>query len=113
MSVFKILVTEAEASCIKDLSVLQPNAKKYHLTFLAMMLDRIGQTFELLSKAFMNRTIPGSKDGQEERSLASMLGEIVWSPLTEIIIKDCLEKCVPKTSSQVQNPAFINALISL
>ena len=85
------------------LFLFQPNAKIYYLTLLAIMLERIGQTFEQLSEAFMNRSIPSSSDGQEERSLASMLGEIIWSSLTEIIIKDCLEKCMPKTSSQVSN----------
>ena len=71
------------------------------ITFLVTMLEKIGQTLQLLSKAFMNRTIPGSGDGQEDLSLASMFGDVIWSSLTEIIIKDCLEKFVPKTSSQV------------
>ena len=66
------------------------------------MLGRVEQTFEHLSKAFMNRTISGSNGGQEEQPLVSILGEIIWSSLTEIIIKDCLGKCVPKTSSQVR-----------
>ncbi|XP_028399895.1 centromere/kinetochore protein zw10 homolog [Dendronephthya gigantea] len=69
---------------------------------ISTMLDRIGQTFEHLSKAFVNRTFPDANDGQEEQSLAGMLGEIIWKQLTEIIIKDCLEKCVPTTSSQLE-----------
>jgi hypothetical protein len=67
------------------------------------MLENIGQTFQLLSKAFMNRSILCSNDGQKEQSMASMLGNIIWSSLTGIIIKDCLEKFVPKTSSQVSS----------
>ncbi|CAB4020377.1 centromere kinetochore zw10 homolog, partial [Paramuricea clavata] len=86
-------------ACIFSFSKDLTKSSKLGIT---IMLERIGQTFEQLSEAFMNRSIPGSNDGQEQRSLASMLGEIIWSSLTEIIIKDCLEKCVPKTSSQLE-----------
>ena len=72
------------------------------LFLLATMLDRIEQTFEHLSKAIVSITISGSNCEEEDRSLVSLLGEVIWPSLTEIIIKDCLEKYVPKTSSQVR-----------
>ena len=75
------------------------------------MLQRIGQTLDQLSKTFMSITISPSNDEQNEQSLASMLGEIVWPSFTDIIIKDYLEKCVPTTSSQVSSLAFIIVLI--
>ncbi|XP_046859570.1 centromere/kinetochore protein zw10 homolog isoform X2 [Xenia sp. Carnegie-2017] len=66
------------------------------------LLDRIMQSFQNLNIAFMNQNIPVANDGKEEKCLASTLGEIIWPSLSDIIIKDLLEKYIPNTSSHIE-----------
>lgn len=71
------------------------------------LLDRIMQSFQNLNIAFMNQNIPVANDGKEEKCLASTLGEIIWPSLSDIIIKDLLEKYIPNTSSHVRNYDYL------
>ena len=95
----KPVQSQNDEACIFSFSKEMSKSSKFGIT---SVLEKIGQTLQLLSKAFMNRTIPRSNDGKEEQSLASMLGGMIWPSLTDIIIKDCLEKFVPNTSGQLE-----------
>ena len=67
------------------------------------VFERMNMVFEFLTSTFANKNISkATKNGEEQvATLASMLGQLVWPSLSDIIIKDFLTKSAPKTSGQV------------
>ena len=67
------------------------------------VFERMNMVFEFLTSTFASKNISKATNNGEEQvtTLASMLGQLVWPSLSDIIIKDFLTKSAPKTSGQV------------